>query len=210
MERTLEISLKKKDNWVKKLSATLPYIAIILICTEQGYKARGSMIAQSIQKENPVILNLTSSAFEHNQPIPATYTCKGANISPPLSWGSTPEETKSFALICDDPDAMSVANKVWVHWVIFNIPASQRDLNEGIPTAPTLFSGAKQGGNDFGSIGYRGPCPPSGHGVHHYHFTLYALDTLISLEAEATREEVIAALQGHIIAQGLIIGTFSR
>lgn len=159
-------------------------------------------ITQSASKTE---IRITSPAFEEGGMIPRKYTCDGSDVSPPLVWTSVPEGAKTLALICDDPDAPM---GTWVHWVVFNIPASTRELPENIPPQKTLASGAKQGINDFGKIGYGGPCPPGG--THRYYFKLYALDTEINLEAGATKTELLKAMEGHILAQGQLMGKYKR
>ncbi len=151
-------------------------------------------------------IKIKSAAFEEGGMIPKKYTCDGRDVSPPLSWTSVPEGTKSLALICDDPDAPT--RGTWIHWVIFNIPADTRELPESIPPQKTLAMGAKQGINDFRKIGYGGPCPPSG--THRYYFYLYALDTEINLEGGATKEQLMRAMEGHILAEGKIMGKYKR
>ncbi len=150
-------------------------------------------------------LNVTSSAFAAGQPIPSLYSCRGRNISPPLAWSGAPGTTRSFALILDDPDAPS---GTYVHWVIYNIPGSSQGLPEAIAGSAKLGDGSLQGTNSSGGTGYTGPCPPSG--THHYHFKLYALDTLLTLSSGATKDQLLKAMQGHILAQGEVIGTFSK
>ncbi|MCL4380493.1 YbhB/YbcL family Raf kinase inhibitor-like protein [Candidatus Dependentiae bacterium] len=147
------------------------------------------------------IFTLSSSALQHNKKIPAKYTCDGANISPALQWQHAPEGTKSFALIVDDPDA---PGKTWVHWVVWNIPVSMTALPEGIQSDAFM-----QGATDFnGAQQYGGPCPPSG--VHHYRFTLYALDTILSLPRGSTKEDLIAAMQGDILGTAQLIALYER
>ena len=150
-------------------------------------------------------MELTSTAFQHNSPIPAEYTCDGRNISPPLKWGSVPEGVRSLALICEDPDAPS---GTWTHWVIYNIPAEVGGLEAGVSTTETLASGASQGVNDFRQVGYGGPCPPSGR--HRYFFRLYALDAELKLKPGARKQEVVRAMEGHVLATGELMGTYSR
>jgi len=150
-------------------------------------------------------MKVTSTAFKEEGTIPKSYTCDGPNISPPISWDSVPEGTKGLALISDDPDAPM---GTWVHWVIFNIPPDNRELPENVPSQKVLPGGAKQGINDFRTIGYSGPCPPGG--THRYYFKLYALDTQIELEAGATKEELLKAMEGHILAEGQLMGKYSR
>ncbi|MBI4341260.1 MAG: YbhB/YbcL family Raf kinase inhibitor-like protein [Candidatus Omnitrophica bacterium] len=148
---------------------------------------------------------LTSPAFTDSQSIPAVYTCDGRDLSPPLSWSEPPPGTKSFALISDDPDAPA---GTWVHWVLYNLPPSTRSLKEGLPTAAQLPDGARQGMTDFGRAGYGGPCPPSG--THRYYFTLYALDTALTLKADAAKRDLEAAMSGHTLARAQLMGTYRR
>ncbi len=150
---------------------------------------------------------LESPAFEDGGTIPAVYTCDGQDISPPLRWSDPPEGTRSFALICDDPDAPV---GTWVHWVMYNIPPDQRALAEGVPTVGILPDGARQGRNSWPHrLGYGGPCPPSG--THRYVFKLYALDTLLDLEPEQADTRALGeAMQGHILAQAQLIGLYQR
>ncbi len=148
--------------------------------------------------------SFSSPAFGHGQPIPAVYTCKGRDISPPLTWSDLPQGTKSLALIMDDPDAPI---GTWVHWVIYNIPSTRTGLEEAIPSEERLADGSLQGKNSWRRIGYGGPCPPSG--THRYYFRLYALDSMLSLAPGATKEQLLQAMQGHILAEAEWMGTFS-
>jgi len=150
-------------------------------------------------------IKVTSPAFEEGGLIAAKYTCDGSDVSPPLRWDGVPEGAKSIALISDDPDAPV---GTWVHWVLFNLPADVRELAEGVPADETLANGARQGITDFGRIGYGGPCPPSG--THRYFFKIYALDTEIPLAAGASKRELLAAMEGHILGQGQLIGRYKR
>ena len=152
-------------------------------------------------------LELTSDVFVNGQSIPAKYACTGRNISPALAWTEPPSATQSFALIMDDPDAPM---GTWVHWVLFNIPADVRNLQEDLPvTGKNVDPNAIfVGKNSSNNIGYDGPCPPSG--THRYFFKLYALDTTISLLPGATKEQVLREMEGHILAQGELMGTFSK
>ncbi len=151
-------------------------------------------------------IQLTSAAFSEGQAIPRQYTGDDANVSPPLAWSGPPDSTQSFALICDDPDA---PRGTWVHWVLFDLPADARGLEEDVPANATLASGARQGKNDFGKVGYGGPAPPRGK-PHRYFFKLYALDTVLTLPAGATQAQVAAAMQGHVLAEGQLMGTYQR
>jgi Raf kinase inhibitor-like YbhB/YbcL family protein len=139
--------------------------------------------------------------------IAARYTCSGEDVSPPLTWQNVPQGTTSFALICDDPDA---PGRIWVHWVIYNIPPAATGLGEGIPADEQLDDGSRQGRNDFRRTGYGGPCPPPGD-PHRYFFKLYALDTLLDLEpGVTTKAELEAAMAGHVLAETQLMGTFGR
>lgn len=150
-------------------------------------------------------MQITSSAFSEGNPIPRKYTCDAEDASPPLAWSGVPAGTKSLALIADDPDAPV---GTWVHWVIYNLPPTLNGLPEEVAKTPTAEGGV-QGINDFRKTGYGGPCPPRGK-PHRYFFKLYALDTLLSLQAGATKAEVEKAMRGHILAQGQLMGTYSR
>jgi Raf kinase inhibitor-like YbhB/YbcL family protein len=150
-------------------------------------------------------IKLTSAAFREGDLIPKKYTCDGENVSPPLAWSGVPSTAKSIALVCDDPDA-PMGN--WVHWVIFNIPASTNKLSEKIPTNKILEDGTTQGNNDFKKIGYGGPCPPRG--THRYFFRIYALDKRIELVPGATKVEILHEMNGHILSEGKLMGKYSR
>jgi len=156
-------------------------------------------------QEEEMKIKISSAAFQDGGQIPSKYTCDGADVSPPFEWSGVPNGAKSLALICDDPDAPA---KTWVHWVVYDLPASTTKLPEGLPLTEKLATGGKQGKNDFGKIGYGGPCPPSG--THRYFFKLYAIDGETSLEPGATKEQVLKAIQGHILAQGELIGRYKR
>jgi Raf kinase inhibitor-like YbhB/YbcL family protein len=145
-------------------------------------------------------LGLSSSSFEAGGPIPKAYSCAGADVSPELHWEAPPAGTTAFALIAEDPDA---PGGTFVHWLVFDLPASLRRLPQGGPIS------AKQGRNDFGRDGYGGPCPPPGR-PHHYHFILYALDQALGLRAGASAGDLRAAMQGHVLAQSELVGTFGR
>ncbi len=151
---------------------------------------------------------MTSTAFAPGAAIPARYTCKGDDLSPPLAWTAPPAATQSLALISDDPDA---PGGNWDHWILYNIPAATRALPEGYArkNAPaTLPDGALHGKNGWGRRDYGGPCPPSG--THRYFFKLYALDVSLALEAGATKKQLLAAMEGHILAQTELMGVCSR
>jgi Raf kinase inhibitor-like YbhB/YbcL family protein len=149
---------------------------------------------------------VSSPAFQEGGKIPTKYTCEGQDVSPALTWGEPPAEVRSFALIVDDPDA---PGGVFTHWVLFNLPADSRELPEAVPTQAQLPNGSLQGKNDFGRTGYGGPCPPPGR-PHRYQFALYALDQPLDLKAGSSKKQVIGAMQGHILAQGQLTGTYQR
>jgi len=151
-------------------------------------------------------LEIKSPAFKEGEFIPEKYTCKGSDISPLLQWSGAPADTKSFALISDDPDAPV---GTWVHWVVYDMPADKKGLPEGVPADKRLPDGSKQGITDFGKIGYGGPCPPPGK-AHRYFFKLYALDSVLRLDPGASKEELIKAMEGHILAEAQIAGKFKR
>ena len=151
-------------------------------------------------------MKLTSTAFADGNPIPTRHTCDGADVSPPLQWSDAPAGAKSFALICDDPDA-PVGD--WVHWVIYGLPAATTALPEKIAPSETLPNGARQGVNDFRRVGYGGPCPPPGK-PHRYFFKLYALDAELPRQSRASKADLLRAMQGHILAQAQLMGTYQR
>jgi Raf kinase inhibitor-like YbhB/YbcL family protein len=150
-------------------------------------------------------LVITSSAFSEGQAIPNHYTCDGPDVSPDLAWSGVPETAASLALICDDPDAPV---GTWVHWVLFNIPADADGLSAEIPSDAILENGARHGKNDFGKLGYGGPCPPGG--THRYFFKLYALDTQVELDSGSTKAQLLEAMEGHILAEAQLMGTYKR
>lgn len=151
-------------------------------------------------------LQISSTAFSAGETIPKKFTCDGPDVSPRLAWTEPPAKTQSFTLIMDDPDAPV---STWVHWVLYDLPAATKELPEGVAKQEQLPSGARQGRNDFGKIGYGGPCPPPGK-PHRYFFKLYALDTKLNLQAGATKAGVEHAMKGHILAQAELIGRYGR
>jgi Raf kinase inhibitor-like YbhB/YbcL family protein len=150
-------------------------------------------------------IKVTSVAFQQGQPIPRAYSCSGVNVSPPLEWTGVPKAAKTIAIVVDDPDA---PGGPWVHWLLYNVPADNIGFVENVPMSETLKAGGFQGKNDFGKIGYGGPCPPSG--THRYFFKLYAVDAELPLTAGATRADLEKALAGHVLAQGELMGTFQK
>ena len=158
-------------------------------------------------------INITSTAFDDDRPIPVKYTGDGADVSPPLRWEGIPEGTVELVLICDDPDAPTV--EPWVHWVLYGMPPVITELPEGIPTGTRLNAPiqALQGRNSWSSgrtVGYRGPAPPARHGQHHYHFKLYALSSETGLHPGVDKAAVVYAMKDFILDQGELIGTYER
>ncbi len=157
-------------------------------------------------KEWPALpFSLTSTAFGPNAPIPRLYTCDGRDASPPLQWNDPPPGTRSFALIMDDPDA---PGGIWVHWVLYNLPAEARSLPEAVPPDAARPDGSRHGKNSWGKPGYGGPCPPAG--THRYVFKLYALDVMLNLAAGANKAQLLQAMEGHVLAQAELMGTYAR
>lgn len=151
-------------------------------------------------------ISLASAAFENGKPIPKRHTCDGEDVSPPLRWSGVPDGAKSLALICDDPDAPM---GTWVHWVLYDIPVSLSGLPENVPKTETALEEAKQGTTDFKRIGYGGPCPPPGK-PHRYFFKLYALDAPVGLGPGAKKVELLRSIEGHVLAEGRLMGTYGR
>ena len=149
---------------------------------------------------------LTSPVFQEGGTIPQEHTCEGRNVSPPLAWTDIPPVTRTLALICDDPDA---PGGVWVHWVIFNIPARETGLRENTLKTRTIPNGARQGINDFRGLGFGGPCPPRG-SSHRYFFKLYALDAELNLDPGCTKADVERSMAGHILAETSLMGRYKR
>ena len=150
-------------------------------------------------------IEIKSTAFKEGEPIPNRYTCTDVNVSPKLQWENIPDAAESIAVICEDPDAHS---GTWSHWVLFNLPHDCRELPEWVMEREELENGARQGMNDFGTVGYRGPCPPGG--THRYYFKVYALDTRINLPSLIKRQELLDAMEGHILDEGQLMGVYSR
>jgi hypothetical protein len=170
----------------------------ILVCSGQS-KNQTSKIKGGKKME------IKSSAFKEGAIIPGKYTCDNIDISPPLEWSQVPDGTKTFALICDDPDAPM---GTWVHWVLFNLPGNILELSENVPKIEVLKNGARQGKNDFGKIGYGGPCPPGG--THRYYFKIYALDKELDSKSGITKKELLKAMEGHISEEGKLMGRYKR
>lgn len=182
-------------------------LATVLGCAEGGSHPQTSGAPATVKaKENSMSFHLTSSAFADGADVPPRFTCEGADHSPPLQWSGTPKETKSLALIVDDPDAPDPAapKTTWVHWVLYDLPADAKNLSEGAK----LPHGAREGLNDWKQTGWRGPCPPVG--KHRYFFKLYALDVLLPDLAKPNKAALEKAMEGHVIARAQLMGRYQK
>ncbi|HEX5237693.1 MAG TPA: YbhB/YbcL family Raf kinase inhibitor-like protein [Sphingomicrobium sp.] len=180
-----------------------PALALVALasCGASDGSAKQTQGEGVVENATLTRLQLNSDAFKNGQPIPRQYTCDGADQTPVLRWGAPPAGTKSFALVIDDPDAPSGTFR---HWGVFDIPASARSIGDGKHVGTEVT-------NDFGKSGYGGPCPPKGHGPHHYHFKLFALDTdRLGLSGNAKVIDVENAARQHAIAEGELVGTYER
>ena len=186
---------------MKRKTIILLAISLLLFCQCKADEPKDA----NTEGGEPMTIKVTSSAFVDSNMIPAKYTCQGQDISPPLKWEAVPEGTISIALICDDPDAPM---GTWDHWLLFNIPASESEIQEGVPAQAELTNGARHGKNSWRRKDYGGPCPPGG--THRYFFKFYALDTLLDLESGVSKQELMKAMQGHILAQAELMGKFKR
>jgi Raf kinase inhibitor-like YbhB/YbcL family protein len=196
-------------------AAAVLALSVFFSCADekQSGKDPSSGRAATMQGDKPMTIQITSTAFTEGQAIPRKYTGEGADLSPPLTWSGVPEGTKELVLICDDPDAPTA--EPWVHWVIYKIPAGANGLKEGIPRKTRLLDppAALQGKNSWpgsNNIGYRGPMPPPGHGTHRYYFKLYALEAKLSVEAGMDKKSLLQDIQGHVLAEGQLMGTYAR
>lgn len=175
-------------------------------CSRDNEKSAPPGEAGAAKEGAAMTIQLTSKAFEEGATIPKVHTCDAEDVSPPLMWSNVPEGAKSLALICDDPDAPM---GTWVHWVLYDLPADVTGLPQGVPMAETLDNGAKQGVTDFRRVGYGGPCPPPGK-PHRYFFKLYAIDKNLGLEPGVKKSDVLKAMEGHVLAEGQLMGTYGR
>ena len=191
---------------IQKIFLSTIIIFLMYSCqSNDKEKVQINITQEKKEKEVNMQFKLTSPAFEEEGMIPKKYTCDADDISPPLTWESVPEGTKSLAIICDDPDAPM---GTWAHWVLFNLPPDTKELIENVSATEILEYGAMQGTNDFGNIGYGGPCPPGG--THRYFFKLYALDTMLNLEAGIEKADLLNAMEGHIIFETQLMGRYTR
>jgi len=183
------------------------FLILVLLVLISGCLASESDEETLIEEDiNMDAILISSDVFENGGMLSFEYTCDGSDLSPVLSWDGIPTGTQSIALIMDDPDA---PRQTFVHWVIYNIPANTAGLSGALPRNKTLDDGSLQGKNDYGRIGYNGPCPPPGK-PHRYFFKVYALDTTLGLKSGATKSQLEAAMSGHILAQGEIVGKYRR
>jgi len=178
------------------------FLVMLPGCAQRQPEAQAPVATPPVAKAE---MKLTSAAFKEGQPIPRTYTCDGVNVSPPLEWNGVTKTAKTIAIVADDPDA---PGGTWVHWVLYNLPADNIGMVENMPATEKLAAGGFQGQNDFEKIGYGGPCPPSG--THRYFFRIYALDSELPLNAGATKAQLLSAMEGHVVSQGQLIGTYKR
>lgn len=179
--------------------STILLLFSLVLCFPQGGEEDKQPLTEGSE------MQITSSAFREGEAIPRKYTCDGEDVSPPLSWSGAPEGTESFALIVDDPDAPV---GTWVHWVIYDLPAGVTSLPEGVEAVERPHVGGINGITDFRRLGYGGPCPPSG--THRYFFKLYALDTVMDLPPGSTKKKLLLAMEGHILAEAQLMGTYSQ
>ena len=193
----MKVRLRRECIW--RMLAVLMALSLVAI-------AFAGCESKQPPEEGKMALNVSSSAFEEGSRIPIKYSCQGEDVSPALRWDKPPRGTQSFALIMDDPDA---PGGIFTHWVLFNIPSATRQLPEAVSTTTQLSDGSLQGKNDFGKIGYGGPCPPPGH-AHRYQFTIYGLDRMLDLKTGAPRKQVLEAMMGHILGQGRLTGSYQR
>ncbi|MGE5409735.1 MAG: YbhB/YbcL family Raf kinase inhibitor-like protein [Clostridiales bacterium] len=169
-------------------------------------ESRQKKSVQTKSKGKKMEIKLESPAFKNGEPIPAKYTCDGENISPALYWDKPSDKIKNFCLIVEDPDA---PGGDFVHCIIIDIPGKLNSLQENVTNQKNLPDGAEMGTNDARRIGYFGPCPPSG-GAPRYYFRIYGIDTILKMDAGATKNEVLKAMKGHIVAQGELMGKYQR
>jgi Raf kinase inhibitor-like YbhB/YbcL family protein len=161
----------------------------------------------SVQAQQLDSIMIYSTSFFPNDTLLLVSSCDGEDQSPSLRWKGHPENTQSFAIIADDPDA---PNGTWVHWVVYDIPRNITSLEANMGAFEIMYHGSKHGINDFGTKKFGGPCPPKGHGAHRYYFKIYALDTMLNLEPGKTKAELLEAMEGHIVARGTIMGYYER
>ena len=192
--------------WVPARIGRAVVILLFVAACGNASSSSTSVATTRVVEEQGVSFRVTSSSFRDGDAIPVRYTCDGENVSPPLSWDMVPEGSGALVLVMDDPDA---PRGTFTHWVLYDIPPGTRELPEAIPPRDALDDGARHGRNDFGKLGYGGPCPPPG-APHHYRFTLYAVDAPLGLAPGVTKQEVTNALDGHTIGSARLVGTYGR
>ena len=193
--------MKAKEFIVIAILIVIVAVAVFFILYPTGLERVETTLTKS-----PVRFVLTSSAFKGGETIPKKYTCDGVDVSPPLSWSGFPAGTKSFVLIVEDPDA---PGGVFTHWIAYNISSEITSLPENVEKVERLGNGILQGMNNFGRIGYNGPCPPPG-SKHRYYFRIYALDCYIDLPPGATRDEILKVIEGHVVGEAELLGYYKR
>ncbi|MGH9825684.1 MAG: YbhB/YbcL family Raf kinase inhibitor-like protein [Blastocatellia bacterium] len=184
----------------------LPIVALVQSCSGSPSSTANSTESKRASSGKISAVTLTSRAFQPNMDIPSDYTCDGADQSPDLEWAGLPTGTKSVAVICEDPDA---PGGTFTHWVVFDIPASEAGLSKSSPKTATMPNSARQGKNDFGAVGYGGPCPPRG-SRHRYFFRIYALDTMLDHPSGSSRSEIESAIKSHAVGEGSLACSYSR
>ncbi len=185
---------------MKKVLFLILIISFIISCN----KNNRPKISDN-QEEYMHTVNIFSNSFKNNEKIPAKYTCQGEEASPQLHWDNIPENTKSIAIICDDPDAPA---GTWIHWIIFNIPPEMNELTEKFPHDSIMDNGIKQGLNSSNFVGYQGPCPPSGE--HRYFFKIYALDIILDIGYNIHKEDLLSVIDSHVLGYGEMIGLYEK
>lgn len=193
------MSFKK---WPIRMTLGIAALALLRIGTAWAVLQHGRA---DIAGDTPgASITVSSSSFKNGGAIPVRLTCDGANVSPDIQWSAPPAGTKSIAIVMDDSDTPLF----FTHWLAYDIPANTHDIPEGASTPSTRLGHAAEGANNFGNIGYGGPCPPSG--THHYNFRVYALDVDLSLPSGQSKDQLADAVKGHVLAEGSITGVFSH
>ena len=192
----------------KTIDAIVLAALVAALGCEPGEPPKGGKAPTTKEGGQAMGITVTSTAFAQGQAIPRKHTGEGADVSPPLAWTGVPGGTREIVLICDDPDAPTP--EPWVHWVIYGIAPASAGLPEGVAKEESLAAGSKQGMNSWPKLGYNGPMPPPGHGTHHYHFKVYAVDAPTGLAPRATKKAVLAAIEGHVLAETELMGTYER
>lgn len=190
---------------MNKLAVGLCVMLMVIIswyCTD----INSNKLVGAQMKEDESMMKISSPAFADGQALPKKYTCEGADVNPALQFDNVSKNAQSLTLIVDDPDAPTP--QPWVHWIVINIPVTLRELPEDVKIAS--LSGARELTNSFNKMAWGGACPPKGHGVHRYYFTLYALDKVLDLEQTASRAALEQAMQGHVVGKTQLMGTYKR